>query len=74
MSYIEFIKGIPHQLSEETFLDTDERNIIVFDDLMPKPNVTNVLPTNLPKALTTETCLSSISLKIYFPREKLAET
>ena len=34
MSNIEFIKGIPHQLSEETFLDTDQRNLIVFDDLM----------------------------------------
>ena len=34
MSNIKFIRGIPHQLSEETFLDTDQRNLIVFDDLM----------------------------------------
>ena len=36
MSNIEFIKGIPHQLSEETFLDTDNSNLIVFEDLMPE--------------------------------------
>ena len=34
MSNIEFINGIPHQLSEETFLDTDKRSLIVFDDIM----------------------------------------
>ena len=34
MSNIKFIKGTPHQLSEETFLDTDQRILIVFDDLM----------------------------------------
>ena len=34
MSNIEFIKGIAHQLSEETFLDTDKRNLIVFDVMM----------------------------------------
>ena len=38
MSNIEFIKGFPHQLSEETFLDTDKHNIIVLDDLMSEAN------------------------------------
>ena len=32
--WIEFVKGIPDYLNSENYIDTNKRNLLVFDDLM----------------------------------------
>ena len=34
MPYIEFVKGIPEALEQDSYFDVNRRNLIVFDDQM----------------------------------------
>ena len=52
---IEFVNGIPDHLNDQHYIDVSKRNVLVFDDLMTRPNVIRESLTCLPKVATTGT-------------------
>ena len=61
---IEFMKGILGHLIDDTFIDTEQRHVIVFDELM----------TEAKCDLFTKGSNHIILLRTFFPRGKPAET
>ena len=72
---IEFVQGIPIDLEKDSFPNPKVHNLIVLDDLSPEK--IQELPIFLRKAVTTETCQLSPSIKTYItqrtqPKEETA--
>ena len=66
---IEFVKGIPWNLDEDSFLDSEVRNLIVVDDLMTQGTKDSNKPVGTGRSPVMSCCIIYIKISCRKPFE-----
>ena len=72
MPHIEFVKGIPTALEQDSYFDVNKRNLIVFDDQMIDASKDKRIVNLFTRGSHHRHLSVFISCRIYFIRGKVA--